>query len=205
MEEWEQEADASENSNQESEYPWQGLSNKEVFARVTHESSDERESKCGPCWSCDAGFSTCLVVCNPVFLFPPALMACDDDLSNVPVSPLPATSSNFGSPDGFGPFFRTISDAVGLVTSRITDVEQIGSTVSAKMVSSTESGTEGQLALSLHACARSKRMQPLLQAFLARQGRGPHRDRLMASQPHGPMTQGPPKRARTQDSDSIHS
>ena len=30
-------------------------------------------------------------------------MACVDDASNVPVSPLPATSSNFGSPDGSGP------------------------------------------------------------------------------------------------------
>ena len=48
----------------------------------------------------------------------------------------------------------------------------------------------------LHACARSKHMQPLLQAFLARQGRGPHRDKLTASQLQGPMTQGSSEEGR---------
>ena len=54
---------------------------------------------------------------------------------------------------------------------------------------------------SLHACARSKQMQPLLQAFLARKGRGPHLDRLMAPQRQGPMAQGLLKKTGTQDAD----
>ena len=98
-------------------------------------------------------------------------MACVDDASNVPISPLPATSTNFGSPNGSGPdldgmgnrssdaqfkdlrdmlgplvrgftdfenHVKTISNAVGLLTSRITCVEQIVSAPSAKMVAFAE-------------------------------------------------------------------
>ena len=52
MEEWEQEAHASEHSGQESKYRWkdtsswswgtQDLFDKETFARETHEASDEK-------------------------------------------------------------------------------------------------------------------------------------------------------------------
>ena len=61
IEEWEQEDHTSEYSGQESEYRWKdanswswdnhGLSDKEVFARLTQESSDESESFCGPYWA----------------------------------------------------------------------------------------------------------------------------------------------------------
>ena len=53
LEEWEQEAHASVYSGQVSEYRWktQDLSDKEIFARLTHESSDESESICGPYWT----------------------------------------------------------------------------------------------------------------------------------------------------------
>ena len=138
--------------------------------------------------------------------FPTVLMARVVDGSNVPISPLPATSSNFGSPDGSGPdldgvghrsydaqfkelrdllplvrgfadfdnHVKTISDAVVLVTSRITNVEQIVNTLSAKMVSFAEmeqsvSPLHRMSAPSLHACARLKQMLPLLQAFPAQQ------------------------------------
>ena len=61
MEEWEQKANASEYSDQESAFRWkdpsswswdtQDSSDKEIFARMTHASSDESESSCGPYWS----------------------------------------------------------------------------------------------------------------------------------------------------------
>ena len=63
------------------------------------------------CWNVRMVFSasraflvlSCPSVCNPVCWFPTVLMARVDDVSNVPKSPLPATSLNFGSPDGSGP------------------------------------------------------------------------------------------------------
>ena len=58
MEKWEHEAHASEYSGQGSEYrcsswSWDtwDLSDKEIFARLTHESTDESENICGPYWA----------------------------------------------------------------------------------------------------------------------------------------------------------
>ena len=163
-------------------------------------------------------------VYKPVLLFPVALT---DDASDVLVSPSPATSSNFGSPNGSGPdldgmggrstdeqlneiqelllpLVRNVANyeshiqtnTVVLLTSRVTNIEPNISSFSAKMATTS--------APSLHACARSKHMQLLLQAFLVRQDRGPHLG-LTAPRPQGAMTQGHLKRAGIQDADSIHS
>ena len=61
MEEWEQEAHASECFGWEPRQRWtepsswswniQDLSDEETFARLTHESSDGSESNCGPYWA----------------------------------------------------------------------------------------------------------------------------------------------------------
>ena len=100
--------------------------------------------------------------------FPPNLMASVDDGSDVPISLMPGTSSNYGSPDGSGPdldgmghrstdaqfeelrnillplargfadfdsHVKTLSGAVGMVTSRIASVEQTVNAFSAKMAS----------------------------------------------------------------------
>ena len=67
------------------------------------------------------------------------------------------------------------------------------------------SGNNRISAPSLHACARSKQMQPLFQAFPARQGRAPHLDRLNGSTAAVSQTQGNLKKARIQDADSIQS
>ena len=95
-------------------------------------------------------------------------MARVDDASDVLVSPVPGTYSNYGSPNGSGPdldgmghrsidaqfkelrdillplargfadfdnHVKTLSEAVGMVTSRIASVEQTVNALSAKMAS----------------------------------------------------------------------
>ena len=69
VEEWEQQVRAPEYSGQESEYRWkdpnswswdtQDLSDRETFARLTHESSDGRESICGSYWAPKPANSEC--------------------------------------------------------------------------------------------------------------------------------------------------
>ena len=58
---------------------------------------------------------------------------------------------------------------------------------------------------SLHACARSKHMQPQPQMYPAWQDPGPHSNKLMALQPQGPMAQGQLTTTGTQDVDLIPS
>ena len=100
-----------------------------------------------------------------------------DDRSDVPISPVPGTSSNYGSPNGSFPdldgmghrsidaqfkvlrdillplargfadfenHVKTLSEAVGMVTSRITSVEQSVNAFSAQDGVVCSNGTERQ-------------------------------------------------------------
>ena len=94
------------------------------------------------------------------------------------------------------------SDAVVPVTSMVTNIEQIINTFSNKMPALTEMEHIFSAA-SLHACARSKPMLPLLQVLPALQYPGLYQDMLMAPQTQCPMAQGHLTTAGTQDADLI--
>ncbi len=106
MEEWEQGAHASEYSGQESEYRWkdhnswpswdtQVLSVKEIFARLTHESSDESESIFGPYWAPQPPNSEC----TPSLTFKHTDDGWDASRESLPVLPgLPSTPQSSWHP-----------------------------------------------------------------------------------------------------------
>ena len=186
-------------------------------------------------WFCLVQVSTTQFCC-----FPPAFMACVDDGSNVSISPLPSTSSNFGSLGGSGPdlhgmghrsydaqfkelrdWYHSCGDSQ---TSKMTSKPSVTLWVSAHpgLPMSNRSSipslprwshlqrwnrmltpSNRMSPLSLHACARSKQVQPLLQAFPAQQELGLYQDRLIALQPQGPIAQGHLTTAGTQDADVI--
>ena len=114
---------------------------------------------------------SCPIVYNQFCSFSPVLMASVDDGSEVPISLMSGTSSNYGSPDGSGPdldrmghrsidaqfkelrhillplacgfadfdnHVKTLSEAVGVGTSRNTSVEQTVNDLVAKMALLTE-------------------------------------------------------------------
>ena len=136
-------------------------------------------------------------------------MATSDDLFDVPISPIPGTSSNYGSPNGSRPdldgmdqrainakfkeirdmlpqlargfadfdnHVKAISEAVGAITSRVTNVEQ---TVNALVLQMS--------ALSLHVFARFNQMQLSSLAAPDRQDLGIYLDTVTAPQPLGPL------------------
>ena len=156
--------------------------------------------------------------------FPHLFMASVDDGSDVPISPMPGTFSNYGSPNGSGPdldgmgqrsndahfeelrdillplargfadfsnHVKTISEAVGDVTSRIIGVEHAVNALVAKMALLTaleqNVNTFTENASSpLHVCAKLKQMQLPSRGVPARQDLGTYLDIVAAPQPLGP-------------------
>ena len=172
--------------------------------------------------------------------FPPVLMASIHDGSDVSISPVLGTSSNYGSPYGSGPdldgmghrsidaqfkelrdillplargfadfdnHVKTISEAVEVVTSRLTSVEQTVDALVAKMALFTAlEQNVNTPALSLHVYARLKQMQPPAPAAPTRQDLGLYLDIVMGPQPlgpSGPMARGHLTTTETQNVDLI--
>ena len=117
---------------------------------------------------------------------------------------------------GFADFdnnVRTISEAVGAVTSRITSVELTVNALVAKMAflqqwNRTSAPSQKMTALSLHVYAKLKQMQLPALAAPARQALGIYMDKVMAPQPlspSGPMARGLLTTTGTHDVDLIPS
>ena len=88
---------------------------------------------------------------------------------------------------------KTLSEAVGMATSRITSVEQTVNALSAKMASfaaleqNVSTLTENVNSLTVHAYARLKRMQRPSPVVPTRQDCGTYLDIVTAPQPLGPL------------------
>ena len=102
---------------------------------------------------------------------------------------------------------KTISEAVAVVTSRITSVEQTVNALVAKMALFTAlEQNVNTLALSLHVYARLKQMQPPALAAPTRLDLGLYLDIVLGPQPlgpSGPMAQGHMTTTATQDAGLI--
>ncbi len=90
---------------------------------------------------------------------------------------------------------KILSEAVGMVTSRITSVEQTVNAVFAKMAllqqwNGTSTPLQKMSTRSLHAYARLKRMQRSSPVVPTRQDRGTYLDIVTVPQPLGPGSQG---------------
>ena len=177
-----------------------------------------------PFWFCLVQMST-TQICG----FPPALMANVDDGSDVPICPMPGTSSNYLSLDGdldgmgshssdaqfkelrdillpltrglenFGNQIKTFCEDVGMVTSRITNVEQTVNAFSAKMslfatMEKNVNTSQKMWTLSLRVHVKLKWMQHPSPLVPARRPLGICSDMVTAQQPlalfgsHGPRS-----------------
>ena len=160
-----------------------------------------------------------------------------DDGSDVPISLVPGTSSNYGSPNGSDPDFdgtghrsiddqfkelrdillplargfaefenhsKILSEAVGMVTSRITSVEQTVNALSAKMAlfaameQNVSTLTEDVNSLTARICKIETNATSVSPVAPTRQDRGTYLDIVTAPQPrsHGPRSSGDSRNTR---------